>query len=548
MLMIMRIPLYRAVGLWALMLPTMPVFSQLSNEHVDIVKDFDARLLESYKLQVAPRLPDLDTFTKAQEYLVPAHPLNLSYDPPQLRPIGIKSTKPPEPFRGFARLGAGAPNQFWAESGYYFGSPDKMDGTISFRHHSGNNNKRRENQRFGNNDLKAKGTLYLPGNMAVSAHAGYSFDQLHYYGYDNDEFSFDQEAVRQRFNMLDLGGAFFNTESNNLDINYWIKPRFYHLKDRFANKENGIHVETGAEKWFSKKHLLRLNMLAESTSYTDTLPQKLNNLALQPSFTFHADILKVKAGLNLVSSAEGLSVLPDVEANLRLIGNGVQVFAGAQGELRQNTMRTMTAYSPWINMRGSTLKNTRYTEYYGGLKGNFGFLEYAGRAGFANARDLALFQTSFRTVDQKPAIAQFTTLYDNANIFFIRGSAQIELFRYLKINGSFSQNVYDMDAEEKPWGLPATEGNFGAVYSLIPGKASIHSNLYMANDIPFRTASGSRTSTNPLFDLNVGGHYYILEHVGLYLELNNLLNNRRERWLNYPMFGTNFIAGLRARF
>jgi hypothetical protein len=65
-----------------------------------------------------------------------------------------------------------------------------------------------------------------------------------------------------------------------------------------------------------------------------------------------------------------------------------------------------------------------------------------------------------------------------------------------------------MSNESKAWGLPSTEGNFGLIYTLFEQKLALKSNLYIADDIPFLDQNGNETSTNALFDLNIGAHYY----------------------------------------
>jgi hypothetical protein len=50
-----------------------------------------------------------------------------------------------------------------------------------------------------------------------------------------------------------LGVDFFNTEANPADLNYWVKPRYYNLKDNFSNVENGFVMDAGATKWFLRK-------------------------------------------------------------------------------------------------------------------------------------------------------------------------------------------------------------------------------------------------------------------------------------------------------
>ena len=38
------------------------------------------------------------------------------------------------------------------------------------------------------------------------------------------------------------------------------------------------------------------------------------------------------------------------------------------------------------------------------------------------------------------------------------------------------------------------------------------------------------------------------ENLGAFLEINNLLDNNRDRWVNYPTYGLNFLAGVAAKF
>ena len=147
-----------------------------------------------------------------------------------------------------------------------------------------------------------------------------------------------------------------------------------------------------------------------------------------------------------------------------------------------------------------------------------------------------------------PVNTTFVTDYDNASIYSIRFSGKLVPFQNFTVTGSFSQNIYDMDTAEKAWGLPSTEGNFGLVYTLLEDKLALKSNLYVADDIPFLDENGNSTATNSLFDLNFGAHFYFLENIGAFVEFNTVLNNKRERWYNYPMFGTNFLAGIQARF
>jgi hypothetical protein len=531
----------------ALFIGTTVAFSQkaLPGESVDVIKSFDAHLLESSKIQVSPVLPPLDTSVKVQDYNVPPRPLNVKYDAPKLRPIGMKAGKKEDIYKGFAKLGGGVPTALWVEAGYAMAYQDKFDGKVWFRRHQQSAENALANQKFFKNEGILTGNYYINDKLAVEGKVGYTYDRVHFYGYNHDSLTLPTGRVRQDFKILDLGARLYNKERTDADLNFAIAPKFYYMNDYYSNKETGFDLGLSATKWFNEKHPLRFIIRTDLTSFNDTATQNLNNIYLQPSFTFHSDIIKLKIGGNFVSNRDVFSTFPDVELGLRIFGDGIQLFAGANGDLRKNTYRTMATYNPFIDIRASKLRNTLVRSYFGGLKGDFGWLEYTGQVGYSKADNLALFQTLY-TAER---VTRFKAVYDTVTIFNVQGSVKLKLMKNLIINGTLSQNLsMETRQEGKPWGLPKLEGNFSGLYTLLDGKASVKANAYVADGIWFVDQEGIRRQGKVLFDLGFGGTYQFSKNFGAFLDVNNILNNKRARWANYPMIGTNFMAGITARF
>ncbi|MBK8921019.1 MAG: TonB-dependent receptor [Saprospirales bacterium] len=519
---------------------------ELPTENVDIIKAFDASLLESNKIDVPPALPPLDTTTKRQDYLVLPKPLTVTYAAPTLRPIGMKSGKREEDYHGYVKAGGGVPASLYGELGYAFQSGEKFDGKFWLRHHNANK-KSFENQRFANTDGLVNGNLYLDKNLALEGRVGYTYDRVYYYGYDHDSLEYTAEQVRQDFKILDIGGRLYNSERTDMDLNFSAAPTLYFLTDYYSNKETGFDLNFSATKWFAEKHPLRVGIRTDFTTYNDTAKQNLNNIYLHPSFSFHADFLRLKIGAVFASNRDEFQFFPDVELNLRLWGDGLQLFAGAGGDLRKNTYRRLAEYNPFIQMRGVELRNTAWRQYFGGVKGSLGWLDYQGQAGYGKAGDLALFQTQFDSVG-RPGVTRFGVVYDSANIFNIQGTVKLKLIKSLVITGTISQNTFDLYQEDEHWGIPSLEVNASAVYSVLGGKATLKGEVYLADGIAFKDSEGLNYYTGGLFDLSFGGSYRLTDNIGVFLDINNVLNNTRARWLDYPMFGLNFLGGLTARF
>ncbi len=521
----------------------------LEGDNVTVVKAFDAQLLEANKINVPPTLPPLDTNTQKQTYSVPPHPSNIKYDPPKLRPLGLKSAPKEDAYNGFVKLGGGVPTSIFGEGGYFFKAGEKFDGKLWLKHHQLSADKAIENQKFQKTEGLLSTNIFLPKNLAAQINLGYTYDRVHFYGYDHDSLEFSPERTQQDFKIFDFGARLYNSQRTETDLNFAVTPKFYLLTDFYSNKETHFEMGLSATKWFNEKHALRVNIRPDLTKFDDTVSQKLNNIYLQPSFTMHFDFLQFKIGGNFVNNRDEFSIFPDAELTLRVWGDGIQAFAGITGDLRKNTYRSLSEYNPFVQIRESKLLNTRWDNYYGGVKGSFGWLEYNGQVGYSKTKNLALFQTLFTP----EGITRFKVVYDDVNIFNLQGTVKFSPIKNLTITGTLSQNVFESDSTDaspqtRVWGLPEIEGNFGAVYTLLEGKASLKASLHSADKISFLNEAGDPVKSKVLLDLSLGGSYYFTKNVGAFLDINNVLNNKRERWYRYPTVGLNFLAGIVARF
>lgn len=512
-------------------------------DKVDIIKNYEAQLLDANKLNVTPTLPPLDTSTKYQDYVVPPRPVKVKYDAPKLKPLGMKTGTKEEQYHGYFKGGGGVPTSVYGELGYGFGVKDKFDARIWGRHHQANF-KNRENQRFSNTDVQIDGNGMINKKTALEGKIGYSYDRVHFYGYDDSLYTYDAERVRQNFQTIDVGFRVFNGERNDADLNYFVAPKYYNLKDNYSNKENGLDLAFGASKWFADKHVFRLALRTDFTTFRDTAKQQLNNIYIQPSFTLHAGPVRFKIGGNFASNRDIFHIYPDAELAVRVFGDGIQLFVGANGDLRKNTYRTMSDYNPFVQIRNSELRNTDYRNYFGGVRGNLGWINYTIQGGYATAGDLALYQTSFTS----EGITRFDVLYDTARITNIQGTVILKPTKDITVTGTLSQNIFKMSNALAAWGLPGLEGNFNGEYRLLDSRAAFKANLYIADRINRRDENAIPGKDGALFDFGLGGSYRFSKYFGAFLDINNILNNRRERWHNYPIYGTNVLVGLTARF
>ena len=523
----------------------------LPGGEVEVIGTFEAQLDDAERVSVKPELPPLQDNTTTQTYNnLPTRTLEINYPAPSIRPMSLRGEPTPEAYAAYGKVGVGLPNAFLGELGYGKRFGDKFDFALNADFLSMNNSKNVDNQKFSNFGSEVEGTYYFDNGMAVKGDIGFASDKLHYFAYNElEEFegmSFAETDVMQRFNLFELGANFFNGKQTVGDLNYNFGVDFYSLSDNFATSETGFDLHLGGKKYFDDKHPLDVALRMDFTSYEDTMQQSLNNFYLEPSFTFVGDIFKVRAGVNIVSSDDEFYFFPDAEVLVNVIGSTLSAFAGADGTLEKQDFRTLTEYNPFLQSR-IQLTNNKVQYYYGGVKGAVSFFDYRAEVGYQRNDNLALYLPVF-DLAQRPYVQRFMPVYDSINIVRIGGTLTAKPLKNMEVRGTINQNIYSTTQVEKPWHLPALELNGTVLYKLLDGKALLRGELFVENGVPFLTETGEADNLNGLFDISIGGEYFFTENIGAFLQVNNLANNRRQRWQNYPTLGVNALAGVSAKF
>ncbi|PHI21226.1 hypothetical protein CEQ90_04200 [Lewinellaceae bacterium SD302] len=523
--------------------------NDLPSDQVDVVRNFEARLAEASRIPVTPVLPPADTSIRRQQYNVMARPLNVDYPAPIIRPKGIARDRAESTQNGLVKLGAGFPGAFYGDLSYHITGLEDFDLGFKAHRHSFNNNSNVENQRSADTKLGAEGTYYSDKGFAINLGADYSGQTRYFYGYnfplgETDTVpSFDQEDVRQRFNILDFKGKVFNGVRTQADFDYSAEVDFYILDAINATRENSFALTLNATKWINDRDALDIKLVTDFTNFRDTSKQSLNNFSLNPAYTLAvSDELKLRIGANLTSNNDNFNIFPDVEVNTIVVPGVANAFIGAKGGLRKNSYRSLIEFNPFMKDR-LRIRNSEVTHLYGGVSGAVFGLPYRAEVGYQNVKRLALFN-----VDRNLELPRFDVQYDTARIVSLQGTVTVPIIENLDISATATQRFYSLEREDKPWHLPSFSLNTAAIYTLSDQGIQIRADLFVENGVPYRNLDGEAENLNALFDLSLSGEYGVTENIGVWLQLNNLANNKRQRFVQYPTIGINVLGGVSIRF
>ncbi|NJB85824.1 hypothetical protein GGR26_001569 [Lewinella marina] len=534
------------------LLAGLSLFSQtdLEDNSVTVVTSFEARLTDAERVKVNPAPPPTDTSSRRQSYSILPRPLSIDYPAPTIRPRALAREEAPEINRGWVQLGLGVPNAFYADASYDLAGQENLDLGFFGTHYSFNNDKKVENQKASDTRVGAEGSYLFDQGFAVGGGLSYDTRSRYYYGYNFSEMegdsalTFSDNEVRQRFNTFSLHSEIFNGTRTEGNIDYRAGIALYLMDANPSVRESGLDIDVSGTKWINDTNPLDLAFKASFTAFKDTASQNLNVVSLSPSYTvLIADRIKLKAGVRLTGQEDDFDVFPNFTASAVIVDGLFNAFAGVEGDVHKNTLRSLADYNPWINTR-FRLRNSEATRFYGGLEGTYRSIAYRAEAGYKYLDNLAMYVTN----RDRNGIPRFDVIYDDGSQIYLQGTATLPLVEGLDLNATFTQRFYSMEDEEKPWHLPSLSFNASGIYTLSNLPLQLRADFFVENGLPYRTMEGGVDHLNALLDLSLNAEYTITDTFGAWVRVNNLLNNKRERFYQYPTIGTNFMVGASARF
>ena len=515
----------------------------IDSESVEIIKKFEAQLAESDKLDINPSLPPVDSSNRFTTYQINAKAVVVDYPAPDIKPIAMKSDELPEVKNSFLKLGAGIPNMYFGEISHFGNAFGKFDYGVGATHHRADNDNRIENQRFVNTDAFVQGSYKIEDEAYIQSEVKFTEKIDHFFGYDNELFSFTEDEVQQRFRTIDVGAAYVSPQNNIDTFNYGGNVNFYNHNDLFDGRENGFAFSGKISKYLKREHPVGIELIGDFSSFRDSMNvrQSLNTFTIRPTASFHAEKFKILIGGNLVFHDDTFTARPIIEAIATIAGNQLVAFAGWEGNVQKNTFKSLTNYSPYL-VSNPTIFNSRYNDFHGGLKGKIKTLSYVVKGGYKTIEGLPLYLQNMN----EPL--RFDVISEEANAIYIEATAETTLIKKLDVAAVFTKTFYNLETQAQPWHVPTLEVNLNAKYRLLNDKLSLRAEFFAANPVANISSEFTIEFLNTLYDISIGGEYWINDKIGVWLDINNLTSTNYERWAGYQTFGTNFMGGITVKF
>ncbi|RAR49119.1 hypothetical protein B0I10_104264 [Flavobacterium lacus] len=565
-------------------------FSQKKDENigtevVNVVKPYSATISDAFKVKETPSLDDDDNSKKEEiKYNIFSFPVASTFTPAKGKAAGVDKPKKEKLFSNYATLGFGNYGRILGELFVteQLSQTDYVGGML--RHHSsqGGIDEAILDDKFYTTSLDLTyGSQQR--NFNWNADLGYQHQVYNWYGIDQNYFNREEAFYvaidpSHTYHNFNLGGkiGFEDSFFTGASLQY---NRFW---DNYGSAENRFLVKPSFE-FDIMDAAVKTNVIGDYVSGSfernyfnlNEIKYGFTNFGLNPSISLTQDDWAFDVGVSLFYSADiensksKFFIYPKITASYKLVGDLMIFYAGADGNLQQNTYRDFTNENPFLSPTLFIAPTSKPYDVFAGLKGKLaGNVSYNVRGSFAQENDKALFRNNVFPMTTDPALPNdvepyafgnsFDVVYDDVKTLSFFGELKADLSKNISagINGTFRSLSAKDQAEV--WNLPSI--TFGAnVDANITEKWYAGLNLFfvgerkdqvIAPDVlndPAFYAFATKT-LDSYFDVNANVGYKYNERLSLFLRGNNLLNQSYERWLNYPAQQIQVVLGANYKF
>ena len=387
-----------------------------------------------------------------------------------------------------------------------------------------------------------------------------SFNQNDYnfFGF-NDTLDLTRNDLKRRIKNFDAL-AYFNSTPNSKnkvkhrssfnfnqfqidqvsETNYAVKSNIYSSISNFNDLQNGV---LSAQ--------LGLNYMTTKLDTSTTFKRLF--IQVDPRFDFVYDDLKFSVGFNSTIFFNGNDtaqpfINPVIKVTYPLIKDVANLFGGIDGRYHQQSVRNLVNTNPFVNRYDltNTFDNVRL---YAGISAKVGSSADAlFEINYTDISNMPLFVTRY---DSVPRLNAFTTIFRQVNIVKFSGAFNYSFSEKFRIGVLGNFYNYSVNREAAAWQMPDVDAKVNLKMN-IKNKIYPHLDFVAMGSQQQRTGLTEATKTDSkidaFYDLSAGIDFKFKKKISLFVQANNIMSTRYQRWYNYQVLGFNLIGGLTMLF
>ena len=514
---------------------------------IDITSAYKPVLRNAVKINLSATQLHADTTHPNLQYNIPAQNLFYIYQPIPLKPAALQMDSNLNlGMRNYLKAGFGNFSTPYVSAGFSFG--DGRKGLFNLYADYISSKGKIQYQDYSRLNIRAMGSFFMPKNeFYASAQA--RMDDNYLYGYDHTIYKYQKDSLKRQYQDIMLHAGLRNTVSGEYQINDDpnITVSSFSSKDRLT--ESTLVLDAPIEKQFGEAFAFKVDGRADITSYnTKGLSSNValtnNIIQVAPSLVFSSPRLSINGGIIPTWDNGSFVWLPNVYAEAQIQEKVLMFQAGWVGRYTKNTFRNLSAINPYLNTL-TIQRNTKETEYYGGIKATIGsHFNFNAKVGWIMYTNLPFFINDTATDGKAFNISNESKVND----LRVHGDlSYINQDRFTLTAGLTFNGYTGMQTNAKAWNTVPMEFNTALRWWAFK-QVLLKGDFYAFTGGNYLQKGNTYGTFGAGSDLSAGIEFKVNKTFSAWFDVNNILNNKYQRWHNYEVYGLNLLGGVRINF
>ncbi|MFI0490530.1 TonB-dependent receptor [Flavobacterium sp.] len=555
----------------------------IGTEVVNVVKPYTPTISDAFKVQETPVLDDKGNAKKETiKYTIFSFPVASTFTPSKGKAEGVEKEKQAHLFKNYATFGGGNYGIVNAELfvNQDLNATDYVGGMLRHLSSQGSIKGVELDNKFYDTSIDLTYGTHQR-DLSWNIDLGYQNQIYNWYGLPtgfasglapNDRANLINGInPQQSYNTIYLGGKLEFTDNILKETSL----KFNHFSDAFGSSENRFYAKPTFEFAVNDK-AIKTNVIVDYLGGSfkrdywtaNEIKYGHTNFGIVPSFVMNQDDWTVHIGAGLFYSLDTQNsnnkfyIYPQINASYKVVGDLMIFYAGAEGNLEQNTYSDFVNENHFLSPTLNIAPTDKQYDIFAGLKGKLtNNVSYNIHASYINERNKALFKSNDYTEissNQNYAFGNsMQVVYDDMKTVSFYGELKADFSKNVTfgINGTFSSYTNKNQAE--PWNLPSIKLNSTLDFNITKKWYAGVDVFYVGDRKDQKINEGIIYIVAPTYvPVTLNGYFDANAHIGFkysdrltaFLRLNNITNQAYEKWLNYPVQGFQVVLGANYKF
>jgi hypothetical protein len=508
---------------------------------IEITQIYQPQIKQAVKETYTPTLPPREAALARFDYNIPSQTVNYAYKPMPLQPLAMGSDTTSKGFKNYVKAGLGNLRTIFLDAGFNQLAAKNVETFVHF------------------GLLSQKGALPYQKQTLASLNAMAIYQQPKYnllfdiaahhhnfyqYGYDQAALP-NKIAGKQTLSGGSVTTRFFDKGFDNNGFRKVANVGLSYYTGSIISSQAAVFGQVGLDKKWDSSLLATIAIEANTTQLNAPFYNVNNSFAsLKIGAKYNRDKVSLKAYLlPTIGQNQNTFLLNDIEFKYKLSDLKATIGMGLKGSLVQNTFQQLFEINPFISSFPSAQTHTneifllseKSLGHHLSFTGKVSWWQHENFATFINPSFVDPEKMMVLYIPKVNALSlQLGMRYQVGNNLSVGG--QLAMFRFNNIVGN-----------AKVWHTPSFRLNGDMQWNPLKDLSITAYMAYVGGNYAI-SPTYQTIKLKAFVDMGFGAEYIAWQKISLFLNCNNLLNNKYQRWQAYQVYGINIYGGVRLKF